>query len=224
MGSPRKTPPIRLSRAEEQARTRTRLLEAAAEVISQRGLDRATLDEMAAFAGLTKGAIYSNFASKDDVVVALIETRLESHFEGLETAIDGSGELAAQTTQAALAWLAALDASEESFLLSIEFALYLARNPDLRDHFAEHYQKLRHKYAQIVQMYGASEEGELPLSAEHMSIIYMAVIEGLSLAKMRQPDAVPDHLFAKALELIGAGSQQVLSERRAAGAQAGADS
>jgi AcrR family transcriptional regulator len=220
MSTLRKTPPRRLTRAEEQARTRSRLLEAAAEVISQRGLDRATLDEMAAFAGLTKGAIYSNFASKDDVVVALIEARLESHFEGLENAIDGSGELTAQTTQAAQAWLAALDASEESFLLSIEFALYLARNPELRDHFAAHYQKLRHKYAQIVQMYGASEKGELPMSAEHMSMIYMAVIEGLSIAKLRQPNAVPDHLFAKALELIGAGSRQMLSERRASNSPA----
>lgn len=106
-------PARRLRRSEEQARTKARLLDAAAEVIAKRGLDRASLDEMAAKAGLTKGAIYSNFTSKTDVVVALIDARLASHFQGLETAVDPSVELPKQTTQAANAWLAALADSEE---------------------------------------------------------------------------------------------------------------
>jgi AcrR family transcriptional regulator len=214
MSAHRREPPKRLSRSEEQARTRQRLLVAAGEVIAERGLDRASLEEMAAQAGLTKGAIYSNFASKSDVVVALIDAQLESNFQGLETAIDRSAELAQQSTQAADAWRATLAESEESFLLSIEFALYLARQPDIRDRFAEHYKRLRSKYAQIVRDYGASQDGELPLPAEQMSIVYMAMIQGMSLAKLTQPDAVPDELFAKALELIAAGSRQVLDERR----------
>jgi AcrR family transcriptional regulator len=206
--------PQRLSRSEEQARTKARLLEAAAEVIARHGLDRASLDEVAAQAGLTKGAIYSNFTSKTDVVVALIDAQFESHFQGLETSVDPSEELPNQTSQAADAWLAALAVSGESFLLSIEIALYLARQPHVRERFAEHYKKLRTKYAQIVQDYGASAEGELALPPEQMSTIYMAMVQGLSLAKLTQPDAVPDELFANALELIAAGSRQILSERR----------
>ncbi|MGH3967520.1 MAG: TetR/AcrR family transcriptional regulator [Mycobacterium sp.] len=210
----RKKPVQRLSRSEEQAGTKARLLDAAAEVIARRGVERASLDEMAAHAGLTKGAIYSNFTSKDDVVAALIDTRLEHHFRRLETAIDPSAELTKQTAQAAEVWLAAWVDSQESFLLSIEFALHLGRHPDLRTHFAERYSKLRAKYAHIVQDHGAAADGQSPLPAEQMSIIYIAMIEGLSLAKLTQPEAVPDELFSKALEVIAAGSKHLLAERR----------
>jgi len=54
----------RLSRQERKAQTRERLLDAAAQVFAQRGFEAASLDEVAAAAGYTKGAVYSNFAAR----------------------------------------------------------------------------------------------------------------------------------------------------------------
>src|SRR5713226_7690587 len=83
----------KLTRDEKKARTRERLLDAAADVFARRGFHAASLDEVADEAGLTKGAVYSNFTSKDDLIVALIETRLDRRFIGIATAVDKGGDL-----------------------------------------------------------------------------------------------------------------------------------
>ena len=55
-----------------RAEVRTRILDAAAAVVAERGLAAASLDQVAAAAGFTKGAVYSNFASKDELFLALM--------------------------------------------------------------------------------------------------------------------------------------------------------
>jgi AcrR family transcriptional regulator len=73
MSSPTPEAPRRTTR--KRAETVTRLLDAAIEVIGERGFQRASLDQIAARAGLTKGAIYSNFGSKEDLFLAVAATR-----------------------------------------------------------------------------------------------------------------------------------------------------
>ena len=68
--NPRTQPPVRVRRP-GRAAVRRRLLDAALEVFAERGYASANLDQVAAAAGLTKGAIYSNFASKDDLFFAM---------------------------------------------------------------------------------------------------------------------------------------------------------
>ena len=67
----------RMSRSERKARTREELLAAARKVFLRRGFHGATLEEIADEAGYTKGAVYSNFAGKDDLYLAL----LAAHYE-----------------------------------------------------------------------------------------------------------------------------------------------
>ena len=59
----------------KRARTRKRLIEAAAAVIAKKGFDRASLEDIAAMAGMTRGAVYGNFKNKEELFLALIETR-----------------------------------------------------------------------------------------------------------------------------------------------------
>ncbi len=56
-------------------RTRALLIEAAATVIGEKGFDRASLEEIAARAGMTRGAIYGNFKDKEELFLALVQTR-----------------------------------------------------------------------------------------------------------------------------------------------------
>src|ERR1700689_4541399 len=63
-------------RSARKAETRTRLLEAAARGYARRGLDGAPLEEVAAEAGFTKGAVYGNFGSKENLLLALMEEHL----------------------------------------------------------------------------------------------------------------------------------------------------
>ena len=71
----------RLSRKESQIQTRERLLEAGLRVFSRRGYYAASVDEIAAEAGFSKGAVYSNFESKEDLFLALIDKRFTKDAE-----------------------------------------------------------------------------------------------------------------------------------------------
>jgi AcrR family transcriptional regulator len=62
-------------RGDKRERTRARLIEAAAEVIGERGLDRTALEDVAARAGLSRGAIYGNFRDKEELFLAVAATR-----------------------------------------------------------------------------------------------------------------------------------------------------
>src|SRR5687767_7142669 len=72
----------RMSRKENQVQTRERLLDAALEVFSRRGYYAASVDEIAAEAGFSKGAVYSNFSSKEDLFLALIDRRFATDVQG----------------------------------------------------------------------------------------------------------------------------------------------
>lgn len=194
----------RSRREEKKEQTRERLLDAAADVFARRGFQAASLDEIAERAGLTKGAVYSNFAGKDDLIVALLEARLDPQFSGIVTSVDPAGDLHQQATEAARAYLGVLDRTRESYLLSMEFVVHLARHPELRRKFAGRYRALHRSYARMLEEYAAKAGFTLPLPAEQMIVIYMAMIDGLALTRLVQPEAVPDELFVRALELLDA--------------------
>ena len=67
--------PERLTRKQRQEHTRSCLLEAAGRVFARRGLTQASVDEVAADAGFTKGAVYANFGSKEELFLAMLDVR-----------------------------------------------------------------------------------------------------------------------------------------------------
>jgi len=73
----------RLNRAEKRAANRERILRAARSVFGARGFHAATIEEIAAEAGLSNGAIYYNFESKADLFFALLEQRQEERVRHL---------------------------------------------------------------------------------------------------------------------------------------------
>jgi AcrR family transcriptional regulator len=75
--------PKRLTRKEKQAETRARLLDAAEQVFLRRGLQGSSVEEIAAEAGFTRGAFYSNFKSKDELFVELLHARVYDRYAEL---------------------------------------------------------------------------------------------------------------------------------------------
>ncbi len=71
----------RLTRAEAQAQTRRRLLDGAAVVFARRGFHGASLEEVADEAGYSKGAVYSNFVSKEELFLAVLAARFHDRTE-----------------------------------------------------------------------------------------------------------------------------------------------
>src|ERR1700733_14893550 len=87
------------SRAEKKEVARARLLDAAQRVFASRGFAEASLDEIAEVAGLTKGAVYSNFDKKLDLLLAVLDERMNRHFMAITEIVDTTRALPEQAEQ-----------------------------------------------------------------------------------------------------------------------------
>jgi AcrR family transcriptional regulator len=131
VSNPTLAEPPRTSR--KRAKTVARLLEAAAAVIAEKGFQRASLDEIAGRAGMTKGAIYSNFGSKEDLFLALVNTRPVGFSasaqpgQSMKTIFQKLGEDCAATLPEARAQSA----------FTAEFLLYVLTHEEMRLRVAE---------------------------------------------------------------------------------------
>src|SRR5438445_13837860 len=90
----------RLTRKEKQALTRECLMHSAARVFTRRGLQQASIDEVAGDAGFTKGAFYANFKSKEELFLAMLDERFAERIEDIERVIAGEGTMAEKARRA----------------------------------------------------------------------------------------------------------------------------
>ena len=82
--APLRPPRRRLTRAERKDETRDQLLDAARVVFGHRGFNAATVGEVAEYAGFTKGAVYSHFGSKDELLLALVQRQMAERIARIE--------------------------------------------------------------------------------------------------------------------------------------------
>lgn len=192
----------RLTRQEQKAQTRERLLDAAAELFAERGIEAASLDEVAAAAGYTKGAVYSNFSSKTDLVIALLERRIASQSAVLEARF-GSRGLAGMTEQD----LTPLDELPEDqlrmLLLVVEFWRHAMHDPRARALVADQYESARTVVQAYLEHagYGAGV-GLAGLSARDVAILIEALGTGLAMQAALDPVNVKADLMPRVLALL----------------------
>src|SRR5438876_8430182 len=122
-------------REEHRALTRTRVLEAAARVFARRGFHGASVQDIAREAGATTGAIYSNFAGKEDLFLAVFEDHVASQTRKYREIFARGASLEERSRGGADDWMAYLHDEPDSFPLMIEFWSYAVRDPKLREKY-----------------------------------------------------------------------------------------
>src|SRR5688572_23145096 len=122
-----------------RAQTRRDLLDAAARVFARQGFHGASAEAVAEEAGFSRGALYSNFKSKEDLFLALWEERIERRRRELREAMRGADGPAARLGPASANVMQTLDREREWFLLYFEFVLHAARDAE----FAERFERVR---------------------------------------------------------------------------------
>jgi AcrR family transcriptional regulator len=120
-------------RSPRKARTRAALLEAAARVYARRGFDGATVDEVAEEAGFTKGAVYSHFGSKENLLLALLDERLAAQIGEQIALFDPTRNTWERPRIGADRWMAELRRDPESFRLFVELWVHAQRDEVLRE-------------------------------------------------------------------------------------------
>jgi AcrR family transcriptional regulator len=121
---------VRRTRDEQREDTRRRLLDAARREFLRRGFHGASLDLVAEEAGFTKGAVYSRFASKADLFLALLDERITTRIAEMEAIAAREHGPLGLGTAIGRQWDAKLQQDESWSLLLIEFRLHAARDPE----------------------------------------------------------------------------------------------
>jgi AcrR family transcriptional regulator len=192
----------RLTRDEKKAQTREKLLDAATRVFARRGFAAASLDEVAEEAGLTKGAVYSQFGSKDDLVIALFEERLDTQTLRIASDVDSSLEIADQAEAAGRMLEKLEDEARDLFILQNEFYLHAIRNPDFHPAHRTRTQRLRADIVKMVEEGAANANVPLTLPSDQVATVMNALALGLGLFRLEDRDSVPDGLYGRAIALF----------------------
>jgi AcrR family transcriptional regulator len=206
----------RLSRKEQQAHTRLCLMQSAAKVFARRGLQQASIDEVAQDAGFTKGAFYANFKSKEELFLAMLDERFEQKIRELEALMGRGGTLEDQARAAGSEFTEYLAADPEWQRLFFEFAAYAARNEDFRQELTTRYRSLRERIAELFRARAAELGMQPPIPAEHIALMTFAMANGFALERLLEPEAVPDDLHGTMLAVFFTGLQAMAGAQRTA--------
>jgi AcrR family transcriptional regulator len=200
----------RLSRKEKQAQTRTGLLEAAARVFARRGMQSASIDEVAEEAGYTKGAFYANFKSKEELFLAMLDQRFAEHVERIDAIIAGDSDFQEQAREGGADFMRSISDDPEWERLFFEFAALATRNEDFRQELVTRYHALRERMAELYAARIERMGTEPPVPVDELAMMVFAMANGIAMEKLLEPDAVPDHLYPTMLQalLIGLKAMQ----------------
>jgi AcrR family transcriptional regulator len=187
-----------------RALTRQHLLEAAAIVFGRSGFHASTLEEIASTAGFTKGAVYSNFKSKDDLFLALLHDRVERQFalttEVLESGSHDMTEQLPRTRElirsAAFLW------DDTWHTLYLEFVLYAKRNPDAQAKLAASLHREREFVQDMIEREYATVGATSNYPLRDLAIISLALFNGLGLARLIDPDAIDEQALDTTLQFL----------------------
>lgn len=193
-----------MSREERRAQTRRRLLDAAADVFARRGFHGASVEEIAAQAAFTQGALYANFAGKEELFLAVIDDRMAGQRAAVSDRLDDPDDRAGQAglrehAEQQLAQQA--EGGHVDLLLLLEFLLHAVRDrPDLRQGLADRYRAADELMAREVARRRGRESDAGGLSDEQVALAHSALIQGLGLRMLLDPHALTPQQAASLLE------------------------
>ncbi|MDR6444233.1 AcrR family transcriptional regulator [Paraburkholderia terricola] len=203
------TKPQRLSREESRLQTRADLLAAAKRLFVEKGFGGTSLRDIAAEAGYTQGAFYSNFASKEDLFVELMRERSRTQVSDIGRTLSDPSASADDILNALEVWAQTLDAEPEWSVLGVEFKLQGRRNPV----FATASQALldahRDGLAYCIGQIFARLEKVPPESPTVLAAAFMGLSQGLALQRSMLAEAPIGHMIMVFLRSLLAAAPRV---------------
>jgi AcrR family transcriptional regulator len=179
--------------------TRDKLFEAAARVFEDQGIGGASIEAIALAAGFTRGAFYSNFASKDELIIAMIENHVEQSIQRMHELLAKHKTLADFIDA-----LKSMDRSQQdplgrSPLLHMEMILFVSRAEKRRPELAKRLRARRKLIADIVATTAKNSGRNGVLSPAWAGAVVLAMEDGFRLHRLIDPETTPADSFLRAI-------------------------
>jgi AcrR family transcriptional regulator len=186
-------------------------------VFARRGLQQASIDEVAEDAGFTKGAFYANFKSKEELFLAMLDERFAKRIADIERVIAGEGSTAQKAQRAGDEFVRMIRADPEWERLFFEFCAYAARDEEFREELLTRYRAMRDRIAAALEAHAGELGKEATLPFEQVALMSSVMANGFALEKLLEGDAVADELYGTMLMVFFAGLDALNAPSTAAG-------
>ena len=177
----------RPSRADAKAETRKQLLDSARNVFTSVGYQGARLDDIAARAGFTKGALYWHFPNKQAIFLALIAASIESNMETLAGLVEQDCDAAAIRSRMG-AWIDGIDERETLPRYGAELEIEARRDPSFRAIYPGMIAKHEAALGQFLARYFEVAELKPVMPIPALASTLLTIFKGFALSRQNRPD------------------------------------
>ena len=191
-----------LTRRERQEQTRELLLNAAAMVFARRGFHEASVEEIASEAGFSTGAVYSNFAGKEELFLALADREVEKQVAEIHTIAEGVEEGGEAAAEAGRQFQELLKRDRDWPLLFYEFWSFGVRNARIQGEFAKRRQAVQDALAETLDRLASQLGFELRFPAPMLATAISATLNGLAFERAANPGAISDEVLGEFVAAI----------------------
>jgi len=176
--------------------TRDKLFEAAARVFEEQGIGGASIEAIAAAAGFTRGAFYSNFKSKDELIIAMLEDHVEQSIGRIRDLLEKHKNLADFIDALKTMNRSQQDPLGRSPLLHMEMILFVARAEKRRPELAKRLRARRKLVADIIETTAKNSGRTTILNPAWAGALVLALEDGFRLHRLIDPETTsPDSFF-----------------------------
>jgi AcrR family transcriptional regulator len=179
--------------------TRDKLFEAAARVFEEQGIGGVSIEAIAAAAGFSRGAFYSNFKSKDELIIAMIEDHVERSIRRNLDLLATHDNLADYIDALKSMDRSRQDPLARSPLLHMEMILFVARAEKRRPELAQRLRARRKLIADIVETASRNSGKNGSLNPAWTGAIVLALEDGFRLHRLIDPETTPADSFLRAI-------------------------
>ncbi|NES11261.1 TetR/AcrR family transcriptional regulator [Pseudomonas laurentiana] len=176
----------RMGREEKQHITREKLFEAALELMVSKGFHAASVSDIAETAGFSKGAFFSNFSSKADLLLCLAQRFKGAEIERLSATVNAS-ESAEALEHGLSLYIDSLKHNKACVIIDVELQLLAARDTT----FAPHYHALHKQHSEalgvLIERIFNQAGKQVPLERSMLARVFTSLVEGLILQCHEDP-------------------------------------
>lgn len=188
----------RLTHAQRREQTRERLLVAARNMFVNKGLAATSVENIAGAAGYTRGAFYSNFDGKPELLLELLRRDHGSAQANLQAIMEEGGTIG-QMEARAVAYCCRYFRDHDCFPLWVEAKLLACRDTEFRESFNALWHERLEQVGACIRAFSKRDDGSLPQRVDALALGLVRLCDGIQFVRMCDPQMVSDEMMQSAL-------------------------
>jgi AcrR family transcriptional regulator len=178
-----------MPRPDRRAERIPQIIQAAMVVFARNGFAATRMEDIAHAAGLSKAAIYLYFASKEEVIIAILQAFFDRGFDELNALRDAAGSVSHRLQTWTQQRMHEMQTQTALLSIGFEFHAVAARDPATQQVMQRYYDQYRQSMASLIVQ--GIERGEFPaIDAQQTALALISLYEGLTVLWMLDPDRI----------------------------------